>query len=145
LHHPRTHSAIRRFRAAAFLLSTIYLFAPFAAGLPAYSLLVHSREGVILGAALVAACLACVLVQLAVASRFNCPLCMTAVLAPRACMKNRRARTFLGSHRLRVALAILFQNRFRCQFCNEPTRLQVRERIGGSETKRHLQHGRRCR
>ena len=29
----------------------------------------------------------------------------------------------MGSHRLRVALAILFKNRFRCPYCNETTAL----------------------
>jgi hypothetical protein len=145
LHHLRTHSSIRRFRVAALLLFGNYLFAPFAAGLLAYSLLLSRREGVMLGAALMSISVTGVLVQWVVASRVNCPLCMTAVLAPRACMKNRRARSFLGSHRLRVALAILFKNRFRCQYCNEPTAMRIRERLRGNDTKRHLQQSRRCR
>ena len=31
-----------------------------------------------------------------------------------------------GSHRLRVALAILCKNQFRCPYCNESTRMEVR-------------------
>ena len=51
---------------------------------------------------------------------------MTPVLAKKDCTKHRHARTFLGSHRLRVALAILFRNSFRCPYCNESTILEVR-------------------
>ena len=32
----------------------------------------------------------------------------------------------MGSHRLRVALAILFKNQFRCPYCNESTALELR-------------------
>ena len=144
MHHLRTLSAIRRFRVAAFLLFGNYLLAPAAAGLLVYSLLVSSREGVMLGGGLVVISLIGVIMQWMVASRANCPLCITAVLAPRACMKNRRALSFMGSHRLRVALTILFKNRFRCQYCNEPTLMQIRERSGGTQTNRHLRHGHRC-
>jgi hypothetical protein len=121
-----------------------YLFAPLAAGLLVYSLLISSRQGVMFGGGLMATSLIGVILQWMVASRANCPLCMTAVLAPRACTKNRRARSFCGSCRLRVALAILFKNRFRCQYCNEPTAMQVREKIRDTDTKKHLQHSHRC-
>jgi len=35
-------------------------------------------------------------------------------------------RSVMGSHRLRVALAILFKNQFRCPYCNESTALELR-------------------
>jgi hypothetical protein len=69
-----------------------------------------------------------VIYQWIISSRTNCPLCMTPVLAAKKCAKHHHARTFLGSHRLRVALAILFKNCFRCPYCHEPTVLEVRER-----------------
>jgi len=144
LHHLSSFSAIRRFRIAALLLVGNYLLAPGAAGLLVYSLLTSSRNGVMAGGVLTAMSLLGVVLQWMVASRASCPLCVTAVLAPRACMKNRRAKTFFGSHRLRVASAILFRNRFRCQYCNEPTVLELRERLDGDETKKHLRQCRRC-
>jgi hypothetical protein len=140
MHHLSTHSAVRRFRIAAFLLFGNYLLAPAAAGLTAYSLLISDREGVMLGGTLTTGILLGIIVQWMIASRTNCPLCMTAVLAPRACMKNRRARSIIGSHRLRVALAILFKSRFRCQYCNEPTLMELR----GPHTKRHPWQSRGC-
>jgi hypothetical protein len=53
---------------------------------------------------------------------------MTPVLAKKRCAKHRRARTFLGSHRLRVAMAVIFTKSFRCPYCHESTALEVRER-----------------
>ena len=57
----------------------------------------------------------------------NCPLCCTPVLAPKGCTKHRDAKKLMGSHRLRVALAILFPNRFRCPYCNESTALEFHQ------------------
>ena len=56
------------------------------------------------------------------------PLVLTPVLASKDCAKHRRARTFLGSHRLRVALSILFKNTFRCPYCWEKSAMTVRSR-----------------
>lgn len=78
---------------------------------------------------LVALAAVSILLQWMVAQQTNCPLCITPVLASKACAKNRHARKVLGSHRLRVALAILFRNSFRCPYCNEPTALEVRNRL----------------
>jgi hypothetical protein len=45
------------------------------------------------------------------------------------CAKHRKARRLLGSYPLRVAIAILFTAQFRRPYCNEPTAMDVRERI----------------
>jgi hypothetical protein len=71
-----------------------------------------------------------VLMQWLIAARANCPLCLTPVLTAKDCAKHRNARSFLGSHRLRVALEILFRNCFRCPYCGESTALEVRTRRG---------------
>lgn len=67
------------------------------------------------------------LVYLVIGLRARCPLCMNPPLAPRRCQKHRRARTILGSHRLRVALAIFFRGRFTCPYCGEVTSMEVRQ------------------
>ena len=58
----------------------------------------------------------------------KCPLCVTPVLAAKNCSKGKNAKTFLGSHRLRVANNVLFKGYFRCPYCSEPTELTVRSR-----------------
>ena len=43
-----------------------------------------------------------------------------------ACSKHRDAKKLMGSHRLRVALAIVCKNQFRCPYGNESTTLELR-------------------
>lgn len=138
MHHPHSLSAIRRFRIAAFLFFGNYLLAVVSAGLLGYSLLTHNRQWIVIGIGFLILCLILVIVQWIAASDTVCPLCRTPVLAPKSCMKHRRARTFMGSHRLRVSLAILFRNRFRCPYCNESSKIELRDTIHGS-----LNHARR--
>jgi hypothetical protein len=59
--------------------------------------------------------------QLVVASRARCPLCLTQPVAMRKCAVNRSAKTLLASHRLHVAVSIILRNRFRCPYCGETT------------------------
>ena len=56
---------------------------------------------------------------------------LSVVLDAGACSKKLRqtprCKKLMGSHRLRVALAILFRNRFRCPYCNESTALEIQQ------------------
>ena len=126
MHHPRSTSAILRFRLAACLLVGNCLLAGVAGYLLVRSLMTQNFQWTMIGSGFVALILLLVIAQWIAASRTRCPLCCTPVLAPMRCAKHRRARMLLGSHRLRVALAILFKNQFRCPFCNEVTGLEVR-------------------
>lgn len=128
MHRLRSSQTAWCFRIAALLFCAVIL-------LMGVSLSVLTIAVVISDSNLVAAGLACG--GLAVigagmrwhfASHAKCPLCLTPVLIKRHCSKHRRARKILGSHRLRVALSILFRNSFRCQYCNEPTAIIVRQR-----------------
>jgi hypothetical protein len=125
MHHLRSTSAVVRFRFAALLWLVICLLAPVAAGLLVQSVLADNFGLTLAGAGLAVVGVGLFIAQWAAGARTDCPLCWTPVLAPKACMKHRRAKTFLGSHRLRVALAILFQNQFRCPYCNESTALEL--------------------
>jgi len=139
MHHPRSISAVRNFQFAAFLLVGNRLLALVAGAALIVSWIRQEQLLMILGAALASLSMILVVVQWIAASRCKCPLCMTPVLAPKACMKHRRARVFLGSHRMRVAVAILLQNRFRCQYCNETTTMEAREVLHRSDGKWLLQ------
>lgn len=127
MHRLRSKSAIHRFRLAAFLLCLRWLLAPTSAAVLTYSIVIHDRELILLALGMVLLTVVVAILQWLLASRTNCPLCMTPVLAKKRCTKHRHARAFLGSHRLRVALAILFRNSFRCPYCHEPTALEVRK------------------
>jgi len=123
MHHLRSASAVLHFRLAAFLLFLIFLLAPVGLGLLLQSLLTNNFKLTVAGSGLAILSLGLVIPQWAVGSRTGCPLCWTPVLAPKGCAKHRHARTFMGSHCLRVAIAILFRKRFCCPYCDESTAL----------------------
>ena len=66
------------------------------------------------------------ILQLLVASRARCPLCLTPVLAAKTCSRHRNAKTLFGSYRARVALTIIFKKQFYCPYYNEPTLLRLK-------------------
>jgi endogenous inhibitor of DNA gyrase (YacG/DUF329 family) len=127
MHRLPSSSAVRRIRLTALLFCIQYLIAP-AAGVLAWSLIFEDRK--LAGIGISALILVCLIIpwQWLIATRANCPLCMTPVLANKGCAKHRSARTFCGSHRLRVALAALLLSRFRCPYCGEHSELKVRSR-----------------
>ena len=129
MHHPHSVSAVIRFRYAAILLVVVRVCAPVAVGLLAYAVVGGDHRMALIGSVLAAFSVLLVILQWITAYRAGCPLCRTPVLAPKACMKHRRAKTFLGSHRLRVALAILLRNQFRCPYCNESTSMEMPESL----------------
>ncbi len=132
MHRPRSISAARRLWIAGLLLLGSRLLAMVAVGLLLVSLPANNRHLMIVGAGFLIISFMLIVAQWISASHAGCPLCRTPVLAPMRCMKHRRARTLLGSYRLRVALAILFTEQFRCPYCNEPTAMDFGEKLSGS-------------
>lgn len=128
MHRLPTRVAIYRFRLASLLLWMKYLVL-----LTAVGLLIHAalhKDGVMVNKAIVGfiATAGITLSQWLIGMQAKCPLCITPILTPKTCSKNRKAKTFLGSYGLRAANTILFRNYFRCPYCSEPTELQVRTR-----------------
>ena len=127
MHRPRSTTAVFRFRLAATLLVGNCVLALVAVALIARSLVTQNFQSTMIGSGFVLLILLLVVGQWIAAAGTRCPLCCTPVLAPMRCAKHRHARTLLGSHRLRVALAILCKNHFRCPYCHETTGLEVRD------------------
>lgn len=129
MHHPRSISAARRLRLASFLLLGNRLLILPAIGILLVSFYASDRQLMIYGSILVVISFLLILAQWITASRAGCPLCRTPVLSSLGAIKHRKAKRFLGSYPLRVALAITFKEQFRCPYCNEPTGMEVRERL----------------
>jgi Zn-dependent membrane protease YugP len=128
MHSFRSESAIKRLRFAALLVCMKCLLAPAAVLILVYSVLIHDDSLTNLAIVLVGLTVLMTLLQWIVALRTQCPLCMTPVMASKGCSKHSQAKTILASHRLRVALFVLFRGWFRCPYCNEPSELRVRTR-----------------
>ena len=128
MHQFRSRSTILRFKTASLLLCSRYLLASLASVTFIAAVLQDDRKltHVAIGMG-IAAALATIF-QWILAARARCPLCLTPVLASKDCAKHRRARTFMGSHRLRVALSLLIKNTFHCPYCSEKSAMTVRRR-----------------
>ena len=135
MHHPRSIRAARRLRIASLLLLGSHLLIPAGSGLLLYAVLAGDRRLMIYGLLGLITGILLGLAQWMAAARAGCPLCSTPVLAPMRCARHRKARRLPGSYPLRVATAILFTDQFRCPYCNEPTAMDVKERIRGSRSR----------
>lgn len=131
MHYSHSRSLIRRYRIAALLFLGSYLLAAGSFFLLGYSLLTDNRRWIMIGIGFILLSMALVVSQWVAVTGTGCPLCRTPVLALKTCMKHRRAKTLLGSHRLRVSLAILFKGKFSCPNCNESSQLRPRETMPG--------------
>lgn len=132
MHYPRSNSDARRLRTASLLLLGNRLLILSAIALLLVSLFANDQLLLIVGSTLVFVCFALIVIQWIAASRVGCPLCRIPVLAPLGRAKHREARRLLGTYQFRVALSILFAERFRCPYCNESTAMDVRERLRSS-------------
>lgn len=136
MHRFSSQASVRRLRIAAFLLVLGVVLLPVAIGWMVRGAFRQSPGEVAVGFGLAVAGVLFLLLQILVAQRVRCPLCMTPPLGSKSCQKNRKARPLFGSYRLRVACAVLAKDHFRCPYCGEPTLLEARERRmanGGAE------------
>ena len=126
MHKLPNKSTITRYRLVAVLICLKWLLVVALVGILSYSLFIKDRELMIIGIKLAAAACVVFLVRVVYSPSCQCPLCRVPLLSGQSCSKNSKAKTFLGSYRLRVALDILFLNKFRCPYCNEPTIMESR-------------------
>jgi len=129
MHRFPRKSIIIRFRFGALLF--ILRCALIVAGPPLLlvSMLMDMRDLFFTAVAMLALFPVVIVVQWMVATKARCPLCFVQPLMHRGCAKSRKARRFLMSYRLQVAVTALFLGNFRCPYCGEPTEMKARERV----------------
>ncbi len=130
MHRLPSYSSLLRFRIASILLLLKFASFPAALGFLCYGFVSGEHIWMLWAGVAVVAGLGCMLTTFMMSNRLRCPLCMVPPLQNRRCSKHTNAATTLGSHRLRVALCILFIGSFRCPYCGEPTVMEVRQRGG---------------
>jgi hypothetical protein len=126
MHKLPNKSSIIRFRVAAALICLRTLLIIATVTVYAWAFATHDRQLAMIGLWLAGAVVLLFLIRQAIAESCKCPLCRVAVLSPKGCSKNTKAKSFIGSYRLRVALQILIKNCFRCPYCNESTEVVSR-------------------
>ena len=140
MHQLRSHSLLRAYRLAALLFCLKFLLLILGGIVLAYAGWENSWRIALLGCGLGAASIVASISRILLAGFVRCPLCAAAVFSPLGSTKHSKARKFLGSYRLPVALSILFRNHFLCPYCHEPTAMQVRPRP--TERPRRFTHSR---
>lgn len=128
MHRLSSKSSVYRFRVSALLLCVRFILLSGTLGILIYSVLMSDRDLTLLAIGLGGATLVAVVLQWMFAAKTRCPLCLTPVLSTKRCSKHRKARTFMGSHRLWVALQVLFRGTFVCPYCYECTEVAPRVR-----------------
>lgn len=128
MHRLPSKSAIWRMRMAAVLLWLMCIAAILVIVAFVMAFMERSPEQVRVAIMSLIGFVVLAIIQWLVSLRTKCPLCVTPVLAAKNCSKNKKAKTFMGSYRLRVANNVLLNNYFRCPYCSEPTELVVRDR-----------------
>lgn len=128
MHRLPSDSTVKRIRLISLLVCAKCLMTPAAVGMLLCAFTITNFKLALIGSALLGMTGMLVMMQWMLAMRVKCPLCMTPVLGNRECAKHRNALTFLGSHRLRVAISVLCLNHFRCPYCGEYCEVKSRAR-----------------
>lgn len=126
MHKLPNKSTILRYRFVALLICLKWLLFIASVSVIIYSFLTYDKELTRLGLKIAAIIVPLFLLRLVFASLCQCPLCRVPLFIGNNCSKHRNAHTLFGSHRLLVAIQVLFLSRFRCPYCNEPTQLKSR-------------------
>jgi hypothetical protein len=128
MHRLSSKSSVFRFRASAVLVCAHWILVFATSGILIYSVSMADRDLTLLAIGLGGLTFVLVVIQWMFSAKTRCPLCLTPVLSAKKCAKHRKASTLLGSHRLRVALQILFRGNFVCPYCYERTAVRPRVR-----------------
>lgn len=115
---------------ASLLVLLMVACVPVAAGFMYYGYHTEDHGWFLWGGVAAGAGVFLLVVNFVMSGKLRCPLCMMPPLQNRRCSKHRTVKRIFGSHRLSVAVSILFKDSFRCPYCGEPTVMEVRERSG---------------
>ncbi len=129
MYHSHSNSDVSRLRIASLLLLVNRLLIVAASGLLLVSLFRNDQHLRIIGSGFLVVSFILIIAQRIAALHVGCSLCRTPILAPMSYIKHRKARRLFGSYQLRVALAILFTERFCCPCCNQRSTVHIKETL----------------
>ncbi len=129
MYHSHSNSDVRRLRIASLLLLVNRLLIVASIGLLLVAMFGNDQHLTFIGSALLAISFILIIAQRIAALHVGCSFCRTPVLGPMSYIKHRKARRLLGSYQLRVACAILFNDRFCCPSCNEHSSVHIKETL----------------
>lgn len=126
LHLP-SRSAVLRFRLTAVGWLLLLLLVPGAVAMACFTLFVMKREPAGIALILIGLAVLVFLMYWMLSLRARCPRCLVGSFTRRSCSRHGSARSLLGSHRLKVAVSVIFKNHFQCPYCGEFTAMKPRQ------------------
>lgn len=104
----------------------ILLLVPCAVGAGLYTMFVMERAPAAVALKLIGISLLVFVLHWLFSLRALCPRCLAGSFTRRGCSRHGSSRSLLGSHRLRVAVWVIFRNHFQCPHCGEYTAMKSR-------------------
>jgi hypothetical protein len=128
MHCLPNQTVVKRFRATAFLIILKWLLVPGSLALFAYALLLSRRDLGNLSIGLFGFAGFVSISHLMMGARARCPLCLVSSFSHIQVSKSTRAKHFLGSYRLFVALGVIFKRCFHCPYCGKDVAIKTHRR-----------------
>lgn len=118
--------AVLRYKLAALGWILLLLLIPGAVAMACYTMFVMDRGPGVIALKLIGLALLAFLLHWLFSLRARCPRCLAGSFSSKACSRHGSSRSLLGSHRLHVAMSVVFRNHFRCPYCGEFTAMKAR-------------------
>jgi hypothetical protein len=118
--------AVLRYKLAALGWILLMLLIPGAMAMACYTFFVMDSAPGMIALKLIGLALLVYLMHCLFSLRARCPRCLAGSFSRKGCSRHGSSRSLLGSHRLRVAMSVVFRNHFRCPYCGEFTAMKAR-------------------
>ena len=118
--------AVLRYKLSALGWILLLLLIPAALAASCYTMFVMEREPAGVAIKLIGLAVLVFLMHWVFSLRTRCPRCLTGLFTRKDCSRHGSSRSLLGSHRLRVAVSVIFRNHFQCPWCGESTAMKAR-------------------
>jgi hypothetical protein len=129
-----TRSAVLSYKLSAWGWILLLLLIPCAVVMGCYTMLIMESAAAGIAIKLIGLALLVFLVHWLFSLRARCPRCLTGSFSRKGCSRHGSAKSLLGSHRLHVAVSVVFRNHFQCPYCGEFT--AMKSRAAGSSRRR---------
>lgn len=121
-----SRSAVLCYKFSAWGWILLLLLVPCAVVMGFYTMFIMESASAGIALKLIGLALLVFLVHWILSLRTRCPRCLTGSFSRKGCARHGGSRSLLGSHRLRVAVSVVFRNHFQCPYCGELTAMKVR-------------------
>lgn len=120
--------AVLRYKLSALGCILLLIVFPCAVGMGCYTMFVMEAAPASIALKLIGLAAILFLVHWILSLHARCPRCLTGSFTRRSFSRHGSARSLLGSHRLRVAVSVVFRNHFQCPYCGELTATKARQK-----------------